>query len=100
MDDEVVKHFTTIARDPVFKTVGMLDLLPLLPIIGKHAVMLQTLSNMAPELELLVNEIWPHVQEINTAILRHKKVIDRVQELTPEIQELVTEALPYVQQMK
>lgn len=80
--------------------VSIFDLLPLLPILGRHASLLQTLTNMTAEVEELYNEVMPAVNTINASLNKHQPMVAKIQELTPEIQQLLTEALPYIQRMK
>ena len=71
---------------------GMMKLLPLLPFVSKYASLIQTLDNMAPELQEAVNEI--------TAVLtKHRTVLQKAVALAPQVEAAITDVLPTIHQM-
>ena len=69
-----------------------MQLLPLLPVISKHAATIKAVTDMLPELEALANDAEAVVQ-------KHQGTIDKVEQLSPALQALVNDALPVIQQI-
>jgi hypothetical protein len=78
--------------------MNYLEYAQLLPILGKHASVIQALSNVLPELENAWNEAQPHINALNALALKDQSLINKLEAMTPQIQSLVNDILPVLQQ--